>query len=398
MTAPIQEPSEAQSASCKTDVDWEETLRILAQAPQQQDRDIVIYLAGPCPDGKFYIGQTENFNSRIARHRQKDGSCPLFHVAIEQFGLDRLNPRIIAQTDSPDEADILERRYIQLFNAMFPHGYNMTPGGRGTQFDPKFRITGFAEMPVSDEELRRAALDEVDPGVGPTPDDYGDRAHHWLVYYIQEAIAAGKSKENMDFTENTKLQKLCRELEGFDHYEELATRALGLSRREKRKARPHALKLYAERLFSYVHDSLRVKVLRSRGLPFRHLKPFRPVAESSKQSLKEQQHQEYVHKLLKRRFDGKSFVEGHEALVDTFLLEHKKGFSFSPQIAIQIGFDTSMVEKAVTEASHRIQKGQTLEDYQRERTKELEEVIDWSHFVPKDWFPGQTIPPDQSKS
>ena len=67
------------------------------------------------------------------RHRQKDGSCPSFHAAIEQFGFERLNLRIIAQTDSPDEADILERRYIQLFNALFPHGYNMNLGGRATQ-------------------------------------------------------------------------------------------------------------------------------------------------------------------------------------------------------------------------------------------------------------------------
>lgn len=90
-----------------------------------------------------------------------------------------------------------------------------------------------------------------------------------------------------------------------------------------------------------------MKVLRSRGLPFRHLRPFRPVAESSKQSLKEQQHHEYVQKLLKRRLDGKSFVEGLEALVDTFLLEHKKGFAFSSDIAIQVGFDAGMVAKAV---------------------------------------------------
>lgn len=376
-----------EASQAPIDSNWQETLRILSQPPQQQDRAIVIYLAGPCPDGKFYIGQTENFVARMLRHRQKDGSCPSFHEAIEKFGLDRLNPRIIAQTDSPDEADILERRYIQLFNALFPHGYNMTVGGRATQFDPKMRITGFAEMPVSDDELRQAALDEIEPRFGPTPDDFADRAYQWLVHYIHEAIAAGKSMEDIDLSERPKLQKLCRELEKFDHYEELATRALGLSKREKRKARPHALKLYSERLFGYVKDSLRVKVLRSRGLPFRHLRPFRPVAESSKQSLKEQQHHEYVQKLLKRRLDGKSFVEGHEALVDTFLLEHKKGFAFSSDIAIQVGYDAGMVAKAVEEASLRIAKGETLESYQNERREEIERVFDWAHFVPKDWRP-----------
>ena len=206
-------------------------------------------------------------------------------------------------------------------------------------------------MPVSADELRQAALDEITPSFGPTPDDYFDRAHRWLAHYIHETIAAGKSMEDINPSENPKILKLCRDLEKFDHHEELAVRALGLSRRERRKARPYALKLYGERLFTYVHDSLRVKVLRSRGLPFRHLKPFRPVAESSKQSLREQQHQEYVQKLLKRRLDGKSFVEGHEALVDTFLLEHKKGFPFSPDIAIQIGFDKNLVTKAVEEAS-----------------------------------------------
>ncbi len=354
MNEPSQTSIGNREARGRINNDWQETLRVLSLPGQLQDRAIVIYLAGPCPEGKFYIGQTENFAVRMACHRRADGACPSFHEALQRFGFDRLRPRIIAQTDSPDEADILERRYIQLFNALFPHGYNMTLGGRATQFDPKLKITGFTEMPVTEDELRQAALDEIESRFGPTPDDYFDRAHRWLIRYLHEAIAAGKSVTDINPSENPKLLKICRDLEKFDHYEELAVRSLGLSSREKRKARPHALKLYGERLFGYVLDSLRVNILRSRGLPFRHLKPFRPVAESSKQSLIEQQHQEYVRKLLKRRLDGKSFVEGHEALVDTFLLEHKKGFPFSPNIAIQIGFDTNMVSKAVDEASQRM--------------------------------------------
>lgn len=389
MSEPDQASIKDNEASGSIDADWQETLRILSLPPQRQDRAIVIYLAGPCPSGKFYVGQTEDFVVRMTCHRRADGGCPSFHEALKQFGFDRLSPRIIAQTDSPDEADILERRYIKLFNALFPHGYNMTLGGRATQFDPKLRITGFAEMPVSDDEIRQASLDEIEPSFGPTPDDYLDRAHRWLTRYLHEAIAAGKSLDDINPSENTKLLKLCRDLEKFDHYEELAVRALGLSRREKRKARPHALKLYGERLFGYVHDSLRVKVLRSRGLPFRHLKPFRPVAESSKQSLKEQQHQEYVRKLLQRRLNGQSFVEGHAALVDTFLLEHKKGFPFSPDIALQVGFKPTMITNAVEEANQRIARNQTLEDYQCERREELERAINWAHFVPKDWRPGE---------
>ena len=363
----------------------------LSDTPQRQDRSIVIYLCGPCPDGKFYIGQTENFSARMARHRQMDGSSPSFHEALKQFGLDRLNVRIIAQTDSPDEADILERRYIKLFNSLFPHGYNMTLGGRSTQFDPKLRITGFAEIPISEEEIRKAALDELEPHLGPTPDDYFDRARRWLIHYLHEVIAAGKSVDQINLGENQKLLKLCRDLDQFTHFEDLAIQALGLTKRETRKARPHALQLYGERLFGYVYDSLRVKVLRSRGLPFRHLKPFRPVAESSKQSLKEKQHQDYVLKLLKRRLAGKSFVGGHEALVDTFLLEYKKGFPFSPEIAKQVGFDPDMVSKAAEEATQRIARGETLEDYQRERRADLEQQMNWAHFVPKDWRPMEII-------
>jgi hypothetical protein len=96
-----------------------------------------------------------------------------------------------------------------------------------------------------------------------------------------------------------------------------------------------------------------------------------------------------VQKLLKRRLDGKSFVEGHEALVDTFLLEHKKGFPFSPDIAIQIGFDKNLVTKAVEEASQRLKRGETLEDYQSERRREFEGKVDWSYFVSKDWRPAE---------
>lgn len=118
-----------------------------------QTRAFAIYVFGPSPDGRFYVGQTANFVRRYNDHCKAGGECPEFHKALKAFGTDQFPVAIVAETDVAEEADRLERLYITKFNALIPHGYNLTGGGRAARFEPGAKVVGFEEYPLSAKEL-----------------------------------------------------------------------------------------------------------------------------------------------------------------------------------------------------------------------------------------------------
>jgi predicted GIY-YIG superfamily endonuclease len=118
-----------------------------------QTSSFVVYLFGPSPEGKYYVGQTDNFQRRIRDHSKAGGGCPRFHEAIRRYGWDAIPVKFIAETHVQEEADRLEILYITKHNSLWPDGYNMTLGGRATRFDPDAKIVGFEETPVSEEEI-----------------------------------------------------------------------------------------------------------------------------------------------------------------------------------------------------------------------------------------------------
>lgn len=118
-----------------------------------QTHSFVIYLCGPSPEGKYYVGQTTNFLRRCLSHQRATGECPIFHRAVTRYGFDAIGARIIAETNIAEEADRLERLYISQYNSLFPHGYNMTLGGRSTMFDKDARIANFTEAEVPHDDI-----------------------------------------------------------------------------------------------------------------------------------------------------------------------------------------------------------------------------------------------------
>jgi hypothetical protein len=107
----------------------------------------VIFLCGPSPEGKFYVGQTSDFVRRNRDHQNARGECPHYHQAIQRFGWARLRPRIIAQTDIQEEADRLERLFITKYDSLFPNGYNLTLGGRATFYNRPTKVAEFEDTP-----------------------------------------------------------------------------------------------------------------------------------------------------------------------------------------------------------------------------------------------------------
>jgi hypothetical protein len=126
-----------------------------------QTQSFVIYLFGPCPNGKYYVGQSDDYARRIRDHRKAAGGCPRFHDAIRRHGWDAIPVKIIAETHVQEEADRLEILYITKHNSLWPDGYNMTLGGRATRFDPDAKIVGFDEAAVSDEEIFAEARERL---------------------------------------------------------------------------------------------------------------------------------------------------------------------------------------------------------------------------------------------
>lgn len=91
----------------------------------------IIYCAINKVNQKRYIGQTiQELKERIKKHISTD-CCPYFHHAIEKYGIESFEWKIIDKGSSYEELDQKERFWIAFFqsNNSF-YGYNLTEGGQ----------------------------------------------------------------------------------------------------------------------------------------------------------------------------------------------------------------------------------------------------------------------------
>ena len=80
-------------------------------------------------NGKVYVGRTQRTpQERFQEHCHADS---LLGRAIRDHGKEQFKIEIIAETDSFDEANGLERHFIAELNCKNPNGYNLTDGGDG---------------------------------------------------------------------------------------------------------------------------------------------------------------------------------------------------------------------------------------------------------------------------
>ncbi len=94
-------------------------------------RTYYIYKATNKINGKSYIGQTINYKNRLWQHRRcyEKEDCK-FHDAIKEFGFDNFEWEVIETCERKEEADNLERKYIELFDS-YRNGYNENKGSVG---------------------------------------------------------------------------------------------------------------------------------------------------------------------------------------------------------------------------------------------------------------------------
>lgn len=79
------------------------------------------------PNGKYYIGRTNNFEDRLTSHKYcaKKGKGFPVHFAIRKHGWDNVEKTILLEVDSEEEASIKELEYIHKYDS-FCNGYNAT--------------------------------------------------------------------------------------------------------------------------------------------------------------------------------------------------------------------------------------------------------------------------------
>lgn len=91
------------------------------------NRNFLIY-KHTAPNGKSYIGQTNDYAARCYKHQLTDG-CPAFYSAIKKYGWENIKHEILIDGLTISEANKFEELMISKFNTITPNGYNIKNGG-----------------------------------------------------------------------------------------------------------------------------------------------------------------------------------------------------------------------------------------------------------------------------
>lgn len=94
-----------------------------------------VYMVENSITGKRYIGITKG--TAVKRWREHvyaargTRSGAAFHKAIRKYGENAFTVRTICVVGDENDVRIIERKLIEAFDTMIPHGYNLTTGGEG---------------------------------------------------------------------------------------------------------------------------------------------------------------------------------------------------------------------------------------------------------------------------
>lgn len=81
------------------------------------------------PSGKSYIGQTvQSLRDRAGHKGKLYAGCPHFYPAIKKYGFENFSVEVLGEYPV-DQLNSKERYFIEVFNTLYPNGYNASPGG-----------------------------------------------------------------------------------------------------------------------------------------------------------------------------------------------------------------------------------------------------------------------------
>ena len=100
-----------------------------------------IYAFHNLKTGKYYIGQSKNIRKRLLKHLQhvkNKWNYPLYD-SINKYGFENFEFLILEET-TEENLDIREKYWIEYYKS-FENGYNLTSGGKGTEYYKHTDIT-----------------------------------------------------------------------------------------------------------------------------------------------------------------------------------------------------------------------------------------------------------------
>jgi len=133
----------------------------------------VIYLLTCLISGKQYIGQTWDYDERMARYRRSEcRGQPALHAAIRKYGWENFTCVIIAQGIQTQPAlDATERAFIRLLDTLAPNGYNLMSGGKGGKHNAETKAKiGDAHRGKSVSDETRAKMSAASRGRPKSPE------------------------------------------------------------------------------------------------------------------------------------------------------------------------------------------------------------------------------------
>ena len=88
----------------------------------------------------MYIGITSRTpEERWGKNGSNYSTSPKFYAAINKYGWNNFEHKILETKLSKEEACLREQYYIQKFNSLSPNGYNLTSGGEITEMSDEAR-------------------------------------------------------------------------------------------------------------------------------------------------------------------------------------------------------------------------------------------------------------------
>lgn len=91
----------------------------------------VIYKMENLDNGKIYIGKTgRELRIRIHEHIYSNKNYPI-EKSVKKYGVKGFDIEVIAEADTEEELDALEKFFIEFYDCKNPNGYNLTDGAEG---------------------------------------------------------------------------------------------------------------------------------------------------------------------------------------------------------------------------------------------------------------------------
>ena len=107
-------------------------------------KEYTIYLITDDTNNKPYIGQTtQSIKKRWEAHRYGKG---YLGSAIRAHGIQHFKMVEIDYASSQEQANRLERLYIEMYNSMAPNGYNLTDGGTGN-----YKVSSVTKLAIKEK-------------------------------------------------------------------------------------------------------------------------------------------------------------------------------------------------------------------------------------------------------